>query len=112
MAPGNALGLLPQLVVAANMTRLSLSLAGGSFLLVGLISLISIPVLRQASITQCEKRVDGSHLIGFISLITSSQSHVTLAQAGETSIQSECCDWLLHLGVPGGHSYATYALTA
>lgn len=45
---GNALGLVPQLVVAANMTRLSLSLAGGSFLLVGLISLISIPVLRQA----------------------------------------------------------------
>ena len=35
--PGNALGLLPQLVVAANMTRLSLSLAGASFLLVGLI---------------------------------------------------------------------------
>ena len=53
LAPGNALGLVPQLVVAANMTRLSLSLAGGSFLLVGLISLISIPVLRpQVSITQ------------------------------------------------------------
>lgn len=45
---GNALGLLPQLVVAANMTRLSLSLAGASFLLVGLISLASVPVLRQA----------------------------------------------------------------
>eukprot|EP00438_Fugacium_kawagutii_P034135 Skav216733 [mRNA] locus=scaffold653:201057:205832:+ [translate_table: standard] len=43
----NALGLLPQLVVAANMTRLSLSLAGASFLLVGLISLVAVPVLRR-----------------------------------------------------------------
>ena len=47
--PGNALGLLPQLVVAANMTRLSLSLAGASFLLVGLISLASVPVLRRGN---------------------------------------------------------------
>ncbi|CAJ1342323.1 unnamed protein product, partial [Effrenium voratum] len=45
---GNALGLVPQLVVAANVTRLSLSLAGLAFLATGLVSLISIPVLRQA----------------------------------------------------------------
>ena len=43
---GNALGLIPQLLVAANMTRLSLSLAGASFLLIGLISLVSVPILK------------------------------------------------------------------
>lgn len=45
---GMALGILPQIAVSAHVTQTSLMLAGGGFFLVGLFSLISVPVMRTA----------------------------------------------------------------
>lgn len=45
---GMSLGILPQLAVSAHVTQISLMLAGGGFFLVGLFSLISVPVMRTA----------------------------------------------------------------
>eukprot|EP00930_Biecheleria_cincta_P095554 TRINITY_DN87503_c0_g1_i1.p1 TRINITY_DN87503_c0_g1~~TRINITY_DN87503_c0_g1_i1.p1 ORF type:complete len:536 (-),score=57.15 TRINITY_DN87503_c0_g1_i1:57-1664(-) len=45
---GMVLGVLPQLAVSAHVTQTSLLLAGGGFFLVGLVSLVSVPVLQTA----------------------------------------------------------------
>jgi len=45
---GMTLGIVPQLAVSAHVTQTSLLLAGGCFFLVGLASLVSVPVLQTA----------------------------------------------------------------
>eukprot|EP00931_Biecheleriopsis_adriatica_P004762 TRINITY_DN106391_c0_g1_i1.p1 TRINITY_DN106391_c0_g1~~TRINITY_DN106391_c0_g1_i1.p1 ORF type:complete len:584 (-),score=97.25 TRINITY_DN106391_c0_g1_i1:83-1834(-) len=45
---GAGLGILPQLVVSTGVTQISMLLAGVSLFVVGLISLVSVPVLRRA----------------------------------------------------------------
>merc|ERR1719326_1498848 len=45
---GSFFGVLPQLIVAARATRLTLSLAGAWVFLAMLVSLVSVPVIRGA----------------------------------------------------------------
>lgn len=66
---GNGLGLLPQLIVAANVSSLSLSLAGVTFFLVGLISLLSVPVLRQARQSYNKEALAGCFLWEYLEVL-------------------------------------------